>query len=354
MIECLQLLGAIMGISLCVFIVFYISIISDVIRAKIPSVSKTIPLSLKIRIFKVSLLVLLVSSGVAFYIVHINHVTESDLRMGYERIVNINQLRNVRLKHTYQVAAFSPQAYEIGKPNFGTEGYCYGIVKTERESFYKGKPNKFSAPVIGDNTDKHLYPRYNPYFYLDYLKHEGSLENNNWQDFTAKRLDGIPVYKLPDKELIKAIIGAQKRQNFKGSAIFNQPPTQSILDKLLYVIVNAIDKKCIIENNIDTDWIVSQIKLNKPVIFGVGNMYSGHALLCYKVDIYDNNAYKFYVLDPNVVYSTPTASFEECTFLLIWEEEGKQVYNYNPQINKNYIYRGQYNSYSQGAYFNWG
>lgn len=82
-------------------------------------------------------------------------------------------------------------------------------------------------------------------------------------------------------------------------------------------------------------------------------VHPGHAVLCYKVEVYDGGSLKLYVLDPNFIYADQSVDFKSITYIIIGMNNGQQFFVYNPSVNENYFYQGYYNSYLPGALFQW-
>lgn len=282
--------------------------------------------------------------------------SEPNLKEGYNRIKTIDDFTMPISSEyrNYQVSLFKPSYYEIGKPNFAS-GYCYGIVSTIRDSYYKQKPQKMS--IVKDKSgqdpdDKYLYPHTSPYYYRNLKNEPGVYTNFTWDELIGEKSKDISIYKLRDKQIVRNITQAHGLQHYSATAYYNWP------EKEWYWLPVALGSKFFygtsVKREVNINYIADQIRKNELVLIGVGRTGTiGHALLCYRIELYGDNRAKLYVLDPNFIYAEPGNDFESKTYILIWRENGKQHYIYNPNINNNYPYQAQFNSYAPKAFLCW-
>lgn len=281
------------------------------------------------------------------YCLIVHNMTPSPhiLRNGYNKTLILNNEIPGKPTRTASAKGFSPHIYEIGIENYGDMGNCKGIVFFIKEKYRIRKPSKI---ILSDKDKLLIYPA--PISFEEAL--EGKLRPNNftWEEIVGKRYDGIPIYALDQKEIIEQICDLQKESKFKHKTIFSLLPEEKNPLALYQVAAQSS-----IYSKIDVDWISSRIDKNELVPIALNNgHFIGHALLCYKVTAYENNTWRLYVLDPNIVYSRyPEHHPEEQTYITIGYIDGKQYYSYNPCLNGIYIYQNRYNSFVPGATFSW-
>ncbi len=277
----------------------------------------------------------------------------SKLQKEYQTLLNFEPEKNLAIQESVCVKGFSPEVYEIGRENFGKDGYCYGIVAFEINSFLKkNQPLKLD---LNDKEEEALYPPRLPWAFDEIVNKPNQSKNYSWKDSQNIDLIQIKFDKLTtkNKSLVEKITKAHSIQPFKGMAIYNIPK-----DNLRIYISHITDviiyNHVIPKTKVDTKWIFDRLRGGKPVLLAVANETTAHALLCYKAEQYDNGMVKLFVSDPNIVYERyPDKNIAELTYVLLGNNENGPFFIYNPCINENYPYRSKYCSAMPYSYIKW-
>lgn len=308
-------------------------------------------------------MVMAIISSVITYCAINKNITppESTLRERYEKLTALNLRHTGQNTGVHQVKDFAPTDYEFGAENFGKGGNCKGIVFSVREKYQKHDTDKIELTandkfiLYGSKQEpkEEAEKEKDPAFQIDqFYANQGTHKNFTWEELTVKRYDGVPEDRF-DNKIIGQIYDLQQTSDYEHNTIFNLSPEKAKPWSLFELICNYPNMK----KKIDLDYITSRLDENRLVALAVTNdKFTGHALLCYKAVGYENNIWRLYVLDPNIVYSRyrdKNPLPEEQTYITIGYIDGKQYYSYNPCLNDNYVYRNQYNSFVPGAIFYW-
>ncbi|WP_113675815.1 hypothetical protein [Vallitalea guaymasensis] len=309
-----------------------------------------------------------------------HNCTEEYICSNYHDLLDSVKTEEILEEDRVAIKNYDPYKFTFGFRNFGSSdsrgGVCFGFAYFQK-LYYTGELdtvltdtdyvvphlkgldeiildsevlNRMYGKPITKNIDKAEYLMAKS---IDNMSIESQymILNNKVSD---------PYSNLTNEELgnlLNIINYIQKQQVVLPSSQYHNKIYENIISatqNMQYKILRRLLDINNLDKSFEISMITDKIDNDEPLVVGISNkIQGGHALFVYGYKKISKDIYYVYVQDSNIPlfnkqdekYIAINKDIRYIKIIFKRDRKGEWQYIYNPKINNNYIYRGQYNSF---------